>query len=471
MNEKRLGSKILAKVIAELREALGDRATTADTVRNDHAKDVCHHAPCAPDAVVFPLTSAEVSGVVEICARHVCPIVPYGTGTGVEGGVVAVRGGVSLDLSRMNRILRVSIADMDATVEAGVTRNQLNEHLGATDTGLLFAVDPGADASLGGMAATCASGSSAVRYGTMRDNVLGLTVVLPDGRIVHTGSRARKSSSGYDLTRLLVGSEGTLGVITDVTLRLVRQPEAVASAVCSFPDIDAAVETVIDVMSHGIPMARIELLDEIQVGAVNRYSGLDYKELPTLFFEFHGTESSVAENTARVGVIVRKRGGSEFAWATETGERDRLWQARYDAYYASLALRPGALGYVTDVCVPISALADCIRETRKELEKTALPAPLFGHVGDGNFHVVFAIDPEDPSELEEVRKLDQHIVSLALARGGTASGEHGIGLGKQDALLREHGAAADVMRAIKKSFDPQGIMNPGKIFTPEDNSA
>lgn len=450
--------------IAELAPLLGERLSTADSERNHHAKDACHHAPQPPDAVVFPKTNEEVAEIARICTRHRVPIVPYGTGTGVEGGVVAIQGGVSLDTSRMNRVLRVGTEDMDATVQAGVTRVELNSHLREIGTELFFPVDPGADASLGGMAATCASGSSAVRYGTMRDNVLALTVVMADGRIIQTGSRARKSVSGYDLNHLLIGSEGTLGVITEVTVKLLRLPEAVSSAVCAFGDIESAVNTVIEVLTSGISMARIELLDEIQVAAVNKYSRLNYKESPTLFFEFHGTQAAVEEQAQRVEKIVARRGGERFQWATETSDRDRLWQARYDAYYASLALRPGSAGYVTDVCVPISQLAECIRQTKKELEGTQVPAPLFGHVGDGNFHVVFLVDPNSPAELAEVRALDSRIVAYALARGGTATGEHGIGLGKLDALLKEHGEGAAVMKTIKKALDPDNIMNPGKVL-------
>ena len=450
--------------LKDLKRALGDRLDTSDDARIDHARDACHHAPHSPDVVVYPETNAEVAEIVQICARHQTPIIPFGTGTGVEGGVVAVHGGVCIDLRRMDKILRVSPADMDATVQAGVTRMQLNRHLGELDSGLFFPVDPGADASLGGMSATCASGSSAVRYGTMRENVLGLTAVLADGRIVHTGGRARKSSSGYDLTRLLVGSEGTLGIITEVTLKIAALPEAISAAVCGFENIESAVDAVIAILQANVPMAKIELLDEVQMGAVNSYSGLTYSETPTLFFEFHGTEASVRENAERAGDITQQFGGREFEWASARSERDRLWKARYDSYYASLALRKGAVGYVTDVCVPISELAACIRWTRKELESTKIPAPLFGHVGDGNYHVVFAIEPGNASELAEVQNLNDRIVTIALERGGTASGEHGIGLGKLDALRREHGDAVDVMRAIKDALDPMGILNPGKVL-------
>lgn len=449
--------------IARLADRLAARLTTEPDARSDHARDVSHHGARPPDAVAFPESTNEVAGVVSICAEHRVPVIPFGSGTGVEGGVLAVRGGVCIDLSQMTRILAVNANDMDASVEAGVTRNQLNGHLAERKTQLYFPVDPGADASLGGMAATRASGSAAVRYGTMRENVLGLTVVLANGQVIRTGGRARKSSAGYDLTRLFVGSEGTLGIITEVTLRLARLPQAVSAAVCPFRDIDSAVAAVIDVMGAGIPLARIELLDEVQIDAVNRYSELSYQVAPTLFFEFHGTKGGVAEQAEAAGEILARHGGGEFRWATDQAQRDRLWQARYDAYYASLALRPGGAGYVTDVCVPISGLAGCIQQTKRLLKQCALPAPLFGHVGDGNFHVVFVIDPENPAELDEVKSLSRRIVDDALSRGGTCTGEHGIGIGKIDSLRAEHGEAVSVMQAIKHALDPHNIMNPGKV--------
>lgn len=451
------------EALSELHSLLDDRLTTAQDIREDHAKDVSHHLPHLPYAVAFPHTNTEVSQIVKICARYSVPIVPFGTGTGVEGAVVAIHGGVCLDLMQMPQILQVNQSDMDVTVQAGVTRNQLNSHLSDTGTGLYFPVDPGADASLGGMAATRASGNAAVRYGTMRENVLGLTVVTADGNIIRTGGRARKSSAGYDLTRLFVGSEGTLGVITEVTLKLAKTPEAVSAAVCAFSDVAAAANTAIEVIGSGIPVARLELLDEIQMGAVNNYSGLEYKVAPTLLFEFHGSESAVTEQAQTVGAIVREHGGEGFQWAAGEVERNRLWQARYDSYYASLALRPGSVGYVTDVCVPISRLADCILKTKLEIQASGLIAPLLGHVGDGNFHVVFPLDPNRPEELKEAQRLSQLFVQYALQMGGTCTGEHGIGLGKIDALKLEHGPGVDVMRAIKKALDPQNIMNPGKV--------
>lgn len=451
--------------IEKLKQILGtDRVSVALEPRREHASDASHHHARQPEAVVYPTCVDEVAQIAAVCHEHRVPIVPFGTGTGIEGGVVAVQGGVSIDMRRMNRILRVGETDMDATVEAGVTRYQLNAHLADSDSGLIFRVDPGADASLGGMAATCASGSSTVRYGTMRQNVLSLTVVLADGRVIRTGTRARKSSAGYDLTSLFIGSEGTLGIITELTVRLVRVPEAVSAAVCDFADIESAVAAAIEVMAAGIPMARIELLDEVQIDAVNRYSQLDYKVTPTLFFEFHGSPAGVAEQAERVGEILGRHGGGEFRWATREEERDRLWQARYDAYYASLALREGGVGYVTDVCVPISQLAECIRRAKHELKNTSIPAPLFGHIGDGNFHVVFSIDPDNPAELQEVEDLSRRIVAHALELDGTCTGEHGIGLGKIDALEEEHGESIAVMRSIKNALDPLGIMNPGKVL-------
>lgn len=452
------------ELIAELQGRFGERLSTVEETRREHARDVSHHAPRLPDAVVYPETTEEVAEIVRLCAERRMPVVPFGTGTAVEGGVVALYGGICIDVGRMKRFERLSVPDMDVTVQAGVTRRQLNDYLAEERTGLHFPVDPGADAALGGMAATCASGSAAVRYRTMRENVLGLTVVMADGRIVRTGSRTRKSSAGYDLTRLFVGSEGTLGVITEVTLRLTHLPAAVSAAVCPFGGIDAAVNAVIAVMTRGIPMARIELLDEIQMEAVNRYSKLAYEVTPTLFFEFHGSPSAVVEQTEAVRGITAGHGGGEFRWATEKTDRDRLWQARHDAYYASLALRENGAGYVTDVCVPVSELSGCIRRTKALLQGTRIPAPLYGHVGDGNYHVVFVIDPENPAELDEVRGYSRRIIDDALAVGGTCSGEHGIGLGKIDALEKQFPEAVGVMRQVKQALDPQGIMNPGKVL-------
>ena len=376
--------------------------------------------------------------------------------------MAALHGGVSIDLSRMNEVLEVHAEDMDCRVQAGVTRKQLNAYL--RDTGLFFPIDPGADASLGGMTATRASGTNAVRYGTMRENVLGMTVVLADGRVIQTGGRARKSAAGYDLTRLFVGSEGTLGVITDVRLRLHGIPEAVSAAVCSFDTLEGAINSVILTIQSGVPVARIELLDEVQMDAINRYSKLDFPVLPTLFFEFHGTPRGVQEQAETVGGIAAGFGGSQFRWETKPEERNKLWQARHDAYYAVLALRPGAKGWATDVCVPISRLAECILETKRDIEESGLLAPIVGHVGDGNFHLSFVIDPDDKEEMARAETLNEHMVMRALAVGGTCTGEHGIGIGKMAFLRAEHGDAVAVMRTIKLALDPQNLMNPGKVL-------
>ena len=455
---------MLDQVIAHLKNLLGDRVCVDEEVRQVHGKDASYHAVQMPDAVVYPKSVDEVSEIVRVCAEHGVPVIPYGTGTAVEGGVVAVRGGVCIDLGRMNKILAVHEDDMDVTVQAGVTRMQLNRYLAEMNTGLFFPVDPGADASLGGMAATRASGNAAVCYGTMRENVLGLQVVLASGEVINVGGRARKSSAGYDLTHLFVGSEGTLGVIVGVTLKLVRMPEAVSAAVCGFDAVAPAVAAVIEVMKAGIDLARIELLDEVLMQAINAYSGLNYPVTPTLFFEFQGSASSVEEQAQRVGEIVKAHGGTDFQWAAGVEEKDRLFQARYDAYYACLALREGAVGYVTDVCVPISQLADCILKVKADLAQSDLIAPLFGHVGDGNFHVVFPLDPNAPEELSEAKRLGERMVTYALQMGGTCTGEHGIGLGKVDALRQEHGKGVEVMRAIKLALDPKGVMNPGKVI-------
>lgn len=448
----------------EFHDLLGKRFSTDDTVRDAHARDASYHQGALPDAVVFPETNAEVSEIVKICAKYKMPIIPYGTGTGVEGAVAGTEGALCIALNQMNSVLRVSQDDRDATVQAGVTRFQLNGHLMDLGTQLHFSVDPGADASLGGMVATRASGTSAVRYGTMLDNVLGLTVVTADGSIVHTGSRARKSAAGYDLTRLFIGSEGTLGIITEITLKLTRLPEAVASAVCAFPTIAAAVDTVIKLMDAGVSIARIELLDELQMDAVNKYAGLDYEVAPTLFFEFHGSEHAVAESSEIAGKIAAAHGSGDFRWAIDENERKRLWQARYDSYYAALNRRPGSVGYVTDVCVPISRLAECIAKTKGLLATSDLVPSILGHVGDGNFHVVFPLEPNNRDELAEAQRLSDQIVDIALEMDGTCTGEHGVGVGKRKALAKEHGEAVDLMRAIKHALDPQNLMNPGKVF-------
>jgi D-lactate dehydrogenase (cytochrome) len=448
-------------LLASLRRRLGDRLSTSAAVCAQHGKDESYHAPHAPDAVAFAQTTEEVAEIVALCAEYQTPVIAFGTGTSLEGHVAALKGGVCIDLSQMNKVLRVNAEDLDATVEAGVTRKQLNEYL--RDTGLFFPIDPGADASIGGMAATRASGTNAVRYGTMRENVLALTIVLPDGKVIRTAQRARKSAAGYDLTRLFVGSEGTLGIITEVTVRLYGIPEAISAAVCAFPTIGDAVDTVILTIQNGVPVARIELLDEAQIDAINKYSKLDHKVAPTLFFEFHGTEAGVAEQTDIVKAIAAEHGGDDFRWATTPEARSKLWQARHDAYYAALALRPGSKGWPTDVCVPISRLAECIAATKDDLAQSTIPSALAGHVGDGNFHLIFMIDPEKPEEIAEASRLNDRMVARALAMEGTCTGEHGIGYGKMDFMVTEHGPALEVMRSIKQALDPKGIMNPGKI--------
>jgi D-lactate dehydrogenase (cytochrome) len=455
-------AKALAATINTLTTAFGSRLVTSLAVRQQHGNTTTWHESEPPDAVVFPQTADEVRDIVRICATNGVPVIPYGVGTSLEGHVNAPWGGVSIDFRDMNRVLAVHAQDLDCVVEPGVTRKQLNEHL--RDQGLFFPIDPGADASLGGMAATRASGTNAVRYGTMRENVLALTVVLADGRIIRTARRARKSAAGYDLTRLFIGSEGTLGVITELTLRLYGIPEAISAAVCPFPSLEDAVNTVIATIQGGVPVARIELLDEAQIAAINKYSKLNHKVAPTLFFEFHGSPSGVAEQSETVKAIAADYGGEDFRWATTAEERSRLWQARHDAYYAALALRPGSKGWATDVCVPISRLAECIRETKQDLAQSSIPSALVGHVGDGNFHLVFMIDPNRPEEIAEASRLNERMVTRALAMEGTCTGEHGVGYGKMDFLIAEHGDAISVMRMIKRALDPNNLLNPGKIL-------
>lgn len=462
-SERVPGRAILPDVVLDGMVAiLGDRFSTSVAVCEQHGHDESYHATLPPDGVAFVRSTEEVAAVVRLCAAHRVPMIPFGAGTSLEGGVAALRGGIAIDLTGMNQVVRFSAEDLDITVQAGVTRKQLNDHI--RNDGLFFPIDPGADATLGGMASTRASGTNAVRYGTMRENVLGLTVVLADGRVIHTGGRARKSAAGYDLTRLLVGSEGTLGIITEVTLRLHGLPEAISAAVCPFDDIRGAVDTVIATIQMGVPVARIELLDALTIKAVNAYSKLDHAEVPTLFFEFHGTEAGVVEQAGIVETLAVENGGRGFLWATRPEDRTRLWQARHDAYYASIALRPGCRGWPTDICVPISRLADCIVETHGDLAGSRLMAPLVGHVGDGNFHLTFVVDPADPQDLAEADRLNRRLVARALAMGGTCTGEHGIGSGKIAFLEAEHGEAVDVMRAIKRALDPDDLLNPGKVF-------
>ncbi|MBV8650486.1 MAG: FAD-binding protein [Alphaproteobacteria bacterium] len=450
-------------VIARLKEWFGDRVSTAVAVREQHGKDESYHPVEAPDAVFFARSTEEVVEAVKLCAEYKLPVIPFGTGTSLEGHVAAREGGLCIDVSQMDQVLRVSPEDLDCTVQPGVTRKQLNEYL--RDTGLFFPIDPGANASIGGMTATRASGTNAVRYGTMRDNVLSVTAVLADGRVVKTASRARKSSAGYDLTRLFVGSEGTLGVITEITLKLYGIPEAISSAVCSFPTIASAVDTVISTIQAGVPVARIELLDEVQINACNHYSKLDLKVAPTLFFEFHGTVAGVKEQAEMVAAFAEDNGGEGFKWTSSAEERSKLWQARHDAYYAGLALRPGSKGWATDVCVPISNLAEAINETKKDLETASMPVCLVGHVGDGNFHLCFILDPNRPEEFEEAARINDRMVQRALALDGTCTGEHGVGYGKIGFVEQEHGPETiGVMREIKRALDPHNLMNPGKII-------
>jgi D-lactate dehydrogenase (cytochrome) len=454
----------IGPLVADLEALLPARVSVAAAVRDHHSHGESYHKSHPPDVVVFPQSTDDVAGIVKVCARYGAPIVPFGAGTSLEGHVAALHGGVSVDMTRMNRIVRLSVDDLDVTVEAGVTQRLLDTHL--RKHGLGFFVDPGADCTIGGMTATRASGTAAVRYGTMREVVLGLTVVLADGRVIHTGTRARKSASGYDLTRLFVGSEGTLGVITEITLRLHGLPESVSAAVCSFATLEGAVSTVVRTIQFGIPVARIELLDERQIDAVNRYSKLDYAVAPTLFFEFHAvSERAVVEQAEMVKEITAEHGGGEFRWAVREEERARLWRARHDAYYAALALRPGSKAWTTDVCVPISALAECIRETKADNEGASFPITLVGHAGDGNFHQIYLLDPDSDQELAEAHQLNQRLVRRALALGGTCTGEHGVGMGKLESLAAEHGASLGVMRAIKEALDPHNLMNPGKLGT------
>ena len=450
--------------LAELRELLGDRVSTSEAVREHHGNAEDYFPIAPPDAVCFANTTEEVAEVVKLCARDAIPVIPFGTGTSLEGHVQALRGGITIDVTNMNEVLEVNAEDLDCRVQAGVTRKQLNENL--RDTGLFFPIDPGADASIGGMTATRASGTNAVRYGTMRENVIGLTVVLPDGRTIKTGGRAKKSAAGYDLTRMFVGSEGTLGIVTEIQLKLYGIPEAITSAVCQYPSLEDAINTVILTIQCGIPVARIELLDEKQMEACIAFSDLrGFESKPTLFFEFHGTTASAQEQAETVGGISDDFGGSAFAWSSTTEERNKLWQARHDAYYAALALAPGKKGIATDACVPISKLAECLLETRRDIDESGFLAPIVGHVGDGNFHLVILVDPNDEDEMNRAHELNDRLVHRTIALGGTCTGEHGVGCGKMDFLIAEHGGdAISVMRSLKTAIDPHNIMNPGKII-------
>ena len=463
MNKPR---ELNAALLDGLRALLGDRLTTSRGVREHHGKDESYFPYAPPDAVVFPESTGEVRDIVDLCRRHRTPMIPFGVGTSLEGHVLAIHGGVCVDLSRMNKVLAVHEADLDAAVQAGVTRKQLNEHI--RHTGLFFPVDPGADATLGGMAATRASGTNAVRYGTMRENVLALTVVLADGRVITTSRRSRKSAAGYELTRLFVGSEGTLGIITELTVRLYAVPEATSAAVCSFPDIAGAVNTVIQTLQAGIPIARSEALCATTMKAINAHSKTNWREQPTLFLEFHGTQAGVEEQAKLVHEIARENGGMDFEWTTKPEDRNRLWLARHQAYFACLQLRPGSRAVSTDVCVPISRLTECIVETSKDIERASMPIPLFGHVGDGNFHCEILIRPDSESELAEAKAFNERVVNRALAMEGTCTGEHGIGFGKMKSLRKELGEAVDLMATLKHAIDPENLMNPGKVVEIQD---
>lgn len=460
----RPSAEAIAAVTNALAARFGNRMVTSRAVRDQHAQTTSWLPRQPPDIVVFPDGVEDVQAVVGICARHRVPVIAYGSGTSLEGQINAPAGGVCVDFRDMNRILAVHAEDLDCVIEPGVTRKQLNEHL--RDQGLFFPIDPGADASLGGMAATRASGTNAVRYGTMRDNVLALKVVGADGEVITTSSRAKKSAAGYDLTRLFIGAEGTLGIITELTMKLSGIPESIAAASCSFPTVEAACNAVILTIQAGIPVARIELLDEIMIKACNAYSKLSLPETPLLLLEFHGSENEVALQSERFGEIARECGGGAFAWTTRPEDRTRLWQARHDAYWAAKGMRPGAEPVTTDVCVPISRLADCVVETQRDLAASGLVSPIVGHVGDGNFHTVLLCDVDDPDEIRRADGFLERLVERALAMGGTCTGEHGIGQGKQKYLENELGPAAIVaMRALKRALDPDNIFNPGKILS------
>jgi D-lactate dehydrogenase (cytochrome) len=453
----------IATALGILKQRFGERFQTGQAIREQHAHTTTYIPLQAPDGVAFPEAAEEIAEIVRICAEHRVPVIPFGVGTSLEGHVNAPGGGISLDMARMNRILRVNADDLDCTVEAGVTREDLNRHL--RDTGLFFPIDPGANATLGGMAATRASGTNAVRYGTMRDNVIGLTAVMADGSTINTASRAKKTSAGYDLTRLLIGSEGTLGVITSLTLKLYGIPQAISGGVCPFPSLDAACRAVIATIQMGLPVARVELVNQLQMKAMIAHSRLDYPESPCLFLEFHGSDAGVAEQAELFAEIVAELGGGPFLWTTVAEDRARLWKARHDAYWAALTLRPGARGLSTDVCVPISRLAECIAETEADIAEMGLIAPIVGHAGDGNFHVLVLMDASDPVEVELAERFVARLNDRAIRMEGTCTGEHGIGQGKMPFLRRELGHSVSVMQAVKQALDPLDIMNPGKVFS------
>jgi D-lactate dehydrogenase (cytochrome) len=448
--------------VTQLKQRFGDQLSTSEAVRSHHSHTTTRIPQQLPDAVLFAKNTQDVSEAVRICYENDCPVIAFGIGSSLEGHVNAPHGGVCIDMNGLDQVLEVNNEDLDVVIQPGVTREALNEYL--RDTGLFFPIDPGANASLGGMAATRASGTNAVRYGTMKDNILALEAVLPDGRVVRTGSRAKKSSAGYDLTRLLIGSEGTLGIITEITLKLYGIPEVIAGGTCSFPSVESACNAVINVIQYGIPVARIELLDVVQVRACNQYSGLDLPETPLLLLEFHGSEAGVAEQAEMFASIAEEYTGYEFQWTSDEAARKKLWKARHDAYYASLAYSPGAVGVSTDVCVPISRLAECVEETYRDIEESGIISPIVGHVGDGNFHCMPLSDPEDDEMRKVIDGFIKRLSERAIAMGGTCTGEHGVGQGKQEYLRKEHGDAVDVMMMIKSTIDPKGIMNPGKIF-------
>ncbi len=449
-------------VLGILKQAFGDRFQTGQSFREQHAHTTTYLPAQLPDGVVFVETNEDVKSVVKTCAEHRVPVIPFGVGSSLEGQVNAPSGGISVDFSRMNKVLRISPEDLDVTVEPGITREELNREL--RDTGLFFPIDPGANATIGGMASTRASGTNAVRYGTMKDNVLALTVVTANGEEIRTAHRARKSSAGYDLTRLFVGAEGTLGVITSVTLKLQGIPEKIGGGVCAFPTVEAACNAVIMTIQMGVPVARIELLDDVQIKACNAYSDLSYPEKPTLFLEFHGTEDTVRIQSEQFAEIAAECGGDEFQWTANAEERTKLWNARHNAYWAGRALDPSLNGLSTDVCVPISRLAECVAETQADIQSSGLLAPIVGHAGDGNFHVLVLFDDKDPASVANVEAFTERLSRRALAMDGTCTGEHGIGQGKISYLEEELGGALDVMRSVKKGLDPENIFNPGKIF-------
>ena len=456
----------IAAAIRDLQALLDRRATTAEVVREHHSHGESYHAAAAPDVVCFPHSTGEVSEILKISARHQVPVIPFGAGTSMEGQINAIHGGITIDMREMNKVLRISPEDLQATVQAGVPRKELQKAL--ANTGFTFFIDPGADATIGGMTSTRASGTTAVRYGTMKENVLALTVVLADGRVIHTGSRARKSSAGYDLTHLFVGAEGTLGIITEVTLRLHPLPEAVAAACATFPTIRDAVDTAIATIQLGVNVARIELMDEGQIDACNRFSKTNYPVAPILFFEFHGDSvRGVNEQAETVKKLAEEHRATSFQSFTSPEERETLWKMRHEAYFATLAIRPGGKMFTTDICVPISQLADCIVESKKDVADAPFPATVVGHVGDGNFHMAFILDPKVPAEHTEALRLEEKIIRRAIEMGGTCTGEHGIGFGRKKYLPVEHGAALDVMRAIKQALDPDNRMNPGKMVEPQ----